>query len=117
MDKSNPPLSFRGAREVQKLNTYKDKPFIKALVKGVQKVDPGIGAMIFPEVDEVVFYWKNIIIYKVWLDEYNTTKMTIEGHVKAVSTVVEMIKTGALNITPVQRSMKGFNKNKTGKLL
>ena len=109
--------SFRAAREVKKLNTYRDKPFINSLVKAVQKVDPGIGAMIFPEIDEIVFYWMHIIIYKVWLDEYNTTKMTIENHVKAVTDTVKLIKSGAINIKPIQRSMEGFNKNKTGKIL
>lgn len=100
-----------------KLDTWYDKVFVRNLIKEVQKVDPEVGAMIFPELNQIVFYWKRIIIHKVWMDEYNTEDLKLEDHKKKVADTIRYIKSGLINIHELQAGMVGFNKNKTGKLI
>lgn len=80
-----------------------DKVFVKHLVKAIQKVDNGIGAIIYPHLKMVVFWLehegKNIIIHKVLLNKDNINDTTIQSHKEKVETAVRMIK---LNLLPIK---------------
>jgi hypothetical protein len=115
------------AREqAKKLDTFYDKVFVKRVVKAIQDVDPGIGAVIFPtstasenSVAQIIFYWKNIILHKIWLDEKNiaSAEASIAEHQKTVRDRIRMIRLGMIDIRPLQKAVRGFNKKKTGKFL
>ena len=113
MEKKTARESF----ESSNVEAWYDKVFVKHLVKNIQDVDPGIGAFIFPEVKQIVFYWNKIILHKVWLDEHNTENTSIEEHKKTVADRIRYIKLGLLPIHELQQSAQGFNKNKTGKII
>jgi len=85
-------------------DTYKDKLYIKHLVKAIQKVDQDIGAFIYENTMTVVFFRNNIIIYKLKLDEFNTS-IPIEKHAEKVKTLCRMID---INMIPLKQLRKNL---------
>jgi len=96
----------------KKINTWYDKIWVKYLVKEIQKVDNEIGAFIFPNIKTIAFWYKNIIIYKILLNEENVDKIKIAEHKKKVEQVVRLLK---LNLIPLKdlktaaRQVKNIN--------
>ena len=106
------------ARDLSHLNkdTYKDQVFIKHLVKKIQDVDEDIGAFIYENTMTVVFFRNNIIIYKVRLDELNTSEISIERHVERVKSICKMIDLNLIPLKQIQGNLGKVN-TKIGKQL
>jgi CheY-like chemotaxis protein len=86
------------ARDSMKgIDTYLDKPFLRVLVDEVQKLDSNIAAFIFPSTNILIFWRKGIVVYKIILDELNTTKITIEQHTSKVREVLRMLDLGLIS--------------------
>ena len=97
------------ARNVaQTKDTYKDKLYIKHLVKAIQKVDEDIGAFIYESTMTVVFFRNNIIIYKLKLDEYNTS-IPIEKHAEKVKNLCRLIDLNFIPLKQIQKNLGQVN--------
>jgi|SRR6185436_3464552 len=106
----------REAMADKKPDTYYDGVWVRHFIKDCQDVDPGIGGVLFGK-NILVLFWNRIIIYKVLLDEFNTSEVSIKYHKEQVEKVVRMLKLNMIPLKELRNSAKNFNKNKTGKLL
>lgn len=97
------------ARDYFKEDAWIDKPFIKVLVNKVQDLDSDIGAFLYPETKQIIFFWKKVIIDKVTLNEYNTDKVSMEEHIKRIRSVLKNLKSGLIPIYPIQKRVEGIN--------
>ena len=97
------------ARSEDAKTAWIDRPFIRSVVKQVQAVDPDIGAFLYPETKQIIFFWKRVIVHKIILNEFNTETLKIEDHVKKVRTVVNGIKMGLIPIYEVKKGVANIN--------
>lgn len=109
--------SAREMMESKGIDTYEDRVFLRVLTKAVQKLNPDIGAVYFPNLKILVFYWHKVLIYKVIMDKYNTEDTKIEFHVKQIANTLKYLKAGLIPTRRLEDAVKGFNRFRTGRIL
>lgn len=116
-------LDFKSARQYfqdKKHKTYYDKVFVKLLVKKVQKMNPEVGAFIFPDQLMLVFFYRKIIIDKIILNEENLERIPFENHVTRIKEIIKMLSENKIplyDMQQLQAANKGFNSRKTGHIV
>lgn len=107
--------------EKKNLDVFQDKPFLRAFIRSVQKINADIMAVYFPETYQLIFVYHGIIIYKIILNKYNIEDISVDLHLKNIKNIIIMLKNNLLPasiIAPIQNKVKkNLNKNKTGKVL
>jgi hypothetical protein len=103
------------------LDVFHDKPFLRAFIRTVQKIDPDIIAIYFPETYQLIFVYHWVVIYKIILNKYNVEDISVDLHLKNIKNIVIMLKNNLLparTLVPIQEKLKkNLNKKKTGKIL
>jgi len=94
---------------ISKVDTYFDKPFVRAFIRKVQDIDPDIGAVIALDKKMLVFIRKGIIIYKVILDKENLENIPFEKHIENIRSIVNLLKTGFVIPSQVKKDAKRLN--------
>lgn len=101
-------------------DVFHDKPFLRAFIRAVQKINPDIIAVYFPETYQLVFLYKWVIIYKIILNKENIEDISVDLHLKNIRQIILMLKNNLLPakmINNIQQNTKSnFNKFKTGKV-
>jgi hypothetical protein len=95
-----------------KVDTYRDKVFIRQLVKRVRNIDPDIGAIFYPESNLIVFFWRRVIIHKVLLNEDQIDNLGLEYHINHIQKVVQMLKLGLLPIKEIKKARNNIKRLK-----
>jgi len=107
--------------EKQNLDVFQDKPFLRAFIKSVQKINADIIPIYFPKTYQLIFVYHGIIIYKIILNRYNIEDISVDLHLKNIKNIIIMLRNNLLPaniIAPIQNKVKNnLNKNKTGKVL
>jgi hypothetical protein len=105
------PLDLASERIKNKgIDLWYDKPFVKILVKKVQELDPNIGVIMYPETKMVVFLRDKLIVYKLYLDEHNTTKVTIEQHIEKIKNMIDALDRGLIFVKSLKDAQKEAKK-------
>lgn len=94
-------------------DAWVDKPFVRALIKECQGVHESIGAHLYPHLKLIVFWYKGIIIHKVFMNEDQTENITIEEHRKAIERRIEIINMGLIPPADMMQMMKNSQNLKT----
>jgi hypothetical protein len=107
--------------EKKNLDVFQDKPFLRAFIRSVQKINADIIPIYFPETYQLIFVYHGIIIYKIILNRYNIEDISVDLHLKNIKNIIIMLRNNLLPasiIAPIQNKVKkDLNKNKTGKVL
>jgi hypothetical protein len=103
------------------VDAFYDKPFLRSFIRAVQKINPDIMAIYFPETYQLVFVYRWVIIYKIILNKTNLEDISVDLHLKNIRDIIRMLRNNILpskSVSALQQNMrKNFNKFKTGKLL
>ncbi len=102
--------------EDKKFDMYYDKVFVRHLIKQFQKLSPDLGAVFYPHTQQVLFWYNGLIVYKVRLDEYNTSETSLAKHYEKCKMALTMIDANPELRERLQAAMSRTNK-KIGKLL
>ncbi len=87
------------AREYVKdknIDMWYDKIYVKHLIKEMQKLDSGIGAILYPETKIIIFLWDGIIVHKMLLNEYNQDTLNIKDHVEETRKIIHAMQSGII---------------------
>ena len=79
----------------------------------MQALSPDIGAIVYKKQNLVVFFYRNIIFYKVLLTELNITKVTIEEHVERAKSTLKALKYNLIpmkDLSTIKNNMRGFDR-------
>lgn len=104
----------------KELDPFYDKVYLKYFIRQVQKISPDIGAIYFPETYQLIFFYKNVIIYKIILNKNNIEDISVERHLKNIRNIYLMLKNNLIvvdKIPQLKNIKQNFNKRKTGKIL
>ena len=85
-----------------------DLTWSKYLVNEIQTLSPYIGAVIFKDSRQVVFFYKNIIIYKVLMNELNIQDIKFKEHKEKVRTILKMIDLDFIPLKDLNECRKGI---------
>jgi len=91
---------------------YYDAVWVKHLIKAVQKLGTGVGALIYKELGMVIFFYKDTIFYKVMMNDLNENLIPIEMHQKRAGAVLRSLKEGKIAthiLGQAQQNFKSLN--------
>jgi hypothetical protein len=87
-----------------------DKLFVKHIVKQVQKQLPEVGIIMYQDKMIMVFMYDNIILHKLYLDQYNTETMKIEDHIEQMKTRLNLLKKGFIPVSTLRDIRKNISR-------
>jgi len=90
------------------MNVEFDPTFCKYLIREIQRLSPDIGAVIFKDTKQIVFFYKNIIIYKVLMNALNIEEIKISEHKEKVKTILKMLDLNMIPLKDLQNCRKGI---------
>ena len=92
---------------------YYDAIWVKHLIKAVQKLGSGVGALIYKELGMVIFFYNNTIFYKVMMNDLNENLIPIEIHAKRAGQVLKALKSGKISTHILGQAQEQFSKLNT----
>jgi hypothetical protein len=94
-------------KQEKKLDLYYDSVWVNYIVKMITGLGSGVGALIYKELGMILFFYNNVIFYKVMMDEQNSL-IPPEIHKKRAKEVLKKLKLGQLQIHAVTQSQEQF---------
>ena len=92
------------------LDLYYDSVWVNQLVKAVTEMGSGVGALIYKEMGMVLFFYNQVIFYKVMMNETNEMLIPIELHVQRARKVLQALKEGKISTHVVGQAQGEFKK-------
>jgi hypothetical protein len=95
------------------LDIYYDSVWVKHLVKAITDLGSGVGALIYKELGMILFFYNQVVFYKVMMNEANESLIPIEIHVKRAKRVLRLIKEGKVKLHVMEQSQEQFKQLNT----
>ena len=97
------------------IDLYYDSIWVNHLTKAITDLGSGVGSLIYKDLGMILFFWNQIVFYKVMMNETNESLIPIEIHVKRAKRVLRLLKEGKIKTHVVGQSQEQFKKiNTTG---
>ena len=94
-------------KKTKQLDIYYDSVWVHHVCKAVQDLGSGVGALIYKELGMIIFYYNNVIFYKVMMDEQNEL-IPPEIHKSRAKKVLKMLKDGKIGTHVLEQSQENF---------
>jgi hypothetical protein len=95
------------------LDLYYDALWVKHLTKAITDLGSGVGALIYKEMGMILFFYNQVIFYKVMMNETNESLIPIEIHAKRAKRILTNLKEGKIQTHIVGQSQEQFKKLNT----
>jgi hypothetical protein len=91
----------------KKIDLYWDSLWVKYLCKAIQDLGSNVGALIYRELGMIIFFYNNVIFYKVMMTAENEL-IPIEIHKNRAKKVLQMLKEGKINTHVIDQCQEQF---------